>query len=71
MKEPKLYKDLYQISLHVFHRTKSFPKALRPTLGRKIEEAALNCLLSIRKASVAKPQMRLKHLYSVKTFTHS
>lgn len=65
MKEPKLYKDLYQVAIHVFHRTKSFPKALRPTLGRKIEEASLSCLLNIRKASTAKPQVRLKYLYTV------
>lgn len=64
MKNPKIYVDCYQATIHVFHRTKAFPKALRPTLGRKIEEASLNCLLGVRKASVSKSQMRLKHLYS-------
>lgn len=65
MKEPKLYKDLYQMSIHIFHRTRGFPKALRPTLGRKIEESSLNSLLNMRKATTAKPQIRLKYLYAV------
>ena len=63
MKNTKIYSDCYRASIHVFHRTKSFPKALRPTLGRKIEEACLNCLLSIRKAGVVKGNSRLQHLY--------
>lgn len=60
---PKIYKDLYQVTIQIFHRTKAFPKSLRPTLGRKLEEASLECLLSIRKASTSGPQTRLKHLY--------
>lgn len=64
MKNPKIYSDCYQATIHIFHRTKSFPKALRPTLGRKIEEASLNCLMSIRKASVSKGNLRVKHLLS-------
>lgn len=49
--------------LHIFGRTKSFPKPLRPTLGRKIEEASLNCLLNIRKAAVTRSSVRLNSLY--------
>ncbi len=64
MKSTKVYSDCYQAAIQIFHRTKSFPKALRPTLGRKIEEASLNCLLSIRKAGVTKASVRLRHLYS-------
>ncbi|MER2513208.1 MAG: four helix bundle protein [Nitrosomonas ureae] len=62
MRDSKIYVDCYQATLHVFHRTKAFPKALRPTLGRRIEESCLNCLLGVRKASVTKAQTRLKHL---------
>lgn len=61
MKQPKIYSDCYQTTIHIFHRTKSFPKALRPTLGRKIEEAGLNCLLNIQKASYNK-SIRLQSL---------
>ncbi|MDC1174427.1 four helix bundle protein [Bacteriovoracaceae bacterium] len=64
MKNPKIYSDCYQLSIQTFHRTKTFPKALRPTLGRKIEEATLECLLSVRKASVTRSNIRLKHLYN-------
>lgn len=63
MMAPKVYKDQYQVTIQIFHRTKGFPKALRPTLGRKLEEASLECLLNIRKASVSPPSTRLKHLY--------
>ena len=61
MKNPKIYTDCYQATIQVFHRTKSFPKALRPTLGRKIEEASLSCLLNIQKASLNKT-IRLQSL---------
>lgn len=64
MKEPKIYSDCYQAAIHVFNRTKSFPKALRPTLGRKMEEASLACLASVRKATVSAPSLRMKHLYA-------
>jgi four helix bundle protein len=64
VKNPKIYSDCYQMSIQSFNRTRSFPKALRPTLGRKIEEANLKCLLSIRKASVTRGDTRLKYLYS-------
>jgi len=62
MKHPKIYTDCYQTAIQVFFRTKSFPKALRPILGRKIEEAILLCLLSIYKASVNKKRLRIDHL---------
>lgn len=64
MKEPKIYSDCYQATIHVFNRTKSFPKALRPTLGRKMEEASLDCLTSVRKATVSAPSLRMKYLYA-------
>lgn len=64
MKDPKIYSDCYQTAITIFSKTKSFPKALRPTLGRKIEESSLNCLLSIRKAGVTTGDKRLLNLYS-------
>jgi len=64
MKAPKIYSDCYQAAIQVFHRTKNFPKALRPTLGRKIEEASLSCLVSVRKASVSSPHQRIRYLYT-------
>jgi hypothetical protein len=36
----------------IFHRTKNFPKQLRPTLGRRIEEGALNLTQYLRKTFV-------------------
>ncbi len=63
MKEPKIFADCYQTSIQVFNSTKNFPKALRPTVGRRLEEASLNCLISIRKASLSAPALRLKYLH--------
>lgn len=63
MKETKVYSDCYQATVQIFHRTKSFSKPMRPTLGRRIEEATLDCLVNVRKASVVKSaEHRLKHL---------
>lgn len=64
MKEPKIYSDCYQTAIQIFNRTKNFPKALRPTLGRRIEDSSLSCLVNVRKASVAAPSQRMKYLYS-------
>jgi four helix bundle protein len=63
MKNNKIYSDCYQTSIHIFNRTKSFPKHLRPTLGRKIEESILDCLLNIRKANVSTAPKRIDFLY--------
>lgn len=63
MRETKVYSDCYQATIQVFHRTKNFSKAMRPTLGRRIEEATLDCLVNVRKASVVKSKaQRLQHL---------
>lgn len=63
MRETKIYSDCYQATVQIFHKTKNFSKAMRPTLGRRIEEATLDCLVNVRKASVVKSaEQRLKHL---------
>ncbi len=64
MKDPKIYADAYQAVIQVFHRTKNIPKALRPTIGRKVEESVLSCLLNIRKATLSTGPYRMKHLIS-------
>lgn len=50
MKNPKVFTDSYQLTVTLFHRTKSFPRALRPTLGRQLEEASLKLTLVLRRA---------------------
>lgn len=63
MRETKVYSDCYQATVQIFNKTKSFSKPMRPTLGRRIEEATLDCLVNVRKASVVKsPEQRLRHL---------
>jgi len=64
MKHPKIYVDCYQAAIQIFNRTKSFPKHLRPTLGRRLEESALSCLLSVQKACVTTKDLRHTHLIS-------
>lgn len=41
-KRPRIFSDCYQLTVCIFNRTKSFPKALRPTIGRRLEEASLD-----------------------------
>jgi len=62
MKYPKIYFDCYQAAIQIFNRTKAFPKQLRPTLGRKLEESSIDCLLSIQKACVTTREVRVNHL---------
>ena len=50
MKDPKVFVDSYQFTISLFHRTKSFPRALRPTLGRRLEEQSIEMTQSLRKA---------------------
>lgn len=50
MQRSKIYKDSYQLMIHVFHRTKNFPKFYRPTLGRRLEEGSLDLTQVIAQA---------------------
>ena len=49
VKLPKVYSDSYQLTLTAFARSKSFPKPMRPNLGRRIEEASLDLTSATRK----------------------
>jgi len=62
MKDSKVYSDSYQLTILTFHRTKSFPRHLRPTLGRSLEEKVLELSYVIRKSSVYTGRVRLKYL---------
>lgn len=50
MREPKVFSDSYQFTISLFNRTKSFPRSLRPTLGRKMEELSLEMTQNLRRA---------------------
>ena len=63
MKDPQIYTDGYQLALSLFHRTKSFGKHLRPTLGRKLEETAIDLVLTTKKAMFSKGDFKVKHLH--------
>lgn len=63
MKDSKIYVDAYQLALNLFHRTKSFSKHLRPSLGRAIEEASLKLTFSTKKAMFSQSGRKTKHLY--------
>ena len=49
----KIYADSYALALGVFTRTKSIPKAQRPTLSRGIEECSFELLCATRATGVA------------------
>ena len=48
MELPQLYKDTYELALGIFACTKSLPKHARPTLGRRLEENALELASQVR-----------------------
>jgi len=54
MRNPKVYADAYQFCVQVFFRTKAFQKAMRPTLGRRLEETAMELVFAARGFSVAR-----------------
>jgi len=62
MKNPKLFSDSYQLTLTLFHRTKNFPKQMRPTVGRRLEESSVDLLLSVKLASISKGKSRVQKL---------
>ncbi len=62
LSEPKIYSDSYQLMLSLFNRTRAFPKFFRPTLGRQLEEAALDLLKKVRLAAVNKEGLRVSSL---------
>ena len=65
MSNPKVYSDAYQLSIHAFNQTRTFPKFHRPTLGRRMEEATLDLTIRLRfalMASKSERRTRLEHL---------
>ncbi|NBT59418.1 four helix bundle protein [bacterium] len=58
--DPPVISDAYQLSLSLFHRTKGFTKHLRPTLGRRLEEASLELLVLLRNFSFSKDKIQRK-----------
>jgi hypothetical protein len=48
----KIYADAYALSLVVFTRTKSIPRAHRVSLARGLEVSALELVFGVRQAGV-------------------
>lgn len=69
---PKLYKDSYDLALGIFSVTKSFPKHARPTLGRKLEENAVELASGVRLlllTSRRKEELKLNQIHSATVFS--
>lgn len=71
MKNPKAFADAYQFTIALFSHTRSFPKHLRPTLGRHLEEKSLFLTTHLQKALLSPvksskgDQNRLIHLQKI------
>jgi 23S rRNA-intervening sequence protein len=61
MQKTKIYKDSYQLMIHVFNRTKTFPKFYRPTLGRRLEENSLDLTQIIAQAMMLSSSHKIQH----------
>lgn len=48
----KIVVDAYSLALAIFKRSSGFPKHYRPTLGRRLEDGALNLTLAVRISSL-------------------
>jgi|GEM_PF-6444613 len=51
IKTTKVFADAYAMTLNLLSRTRNFPKHLRPTLGRRLEDACLDLTIQLRLAS--------------------
>lgn len=51
IKTTKVFADSYAMTLNLLSRTRNFPKHLRPTLGRRLEDACLDLTIQLRLAS--------------------
>jgi hypothetical protein len=51
--DAKVLVDSYQLTMMIFKKSRSFPKQYRPTLGRRLEDGAINLTLAIRVAVLA------------------
>ena len=51
--DAKILVDSYQLTMMIFKRSRSFPKQYRPTIGRRLEEGAINLTLAVRIASLS------------------
>ena len=59
----QLLSDSYQLSVFIFNCTKNMAKALRPTLGRSLEENSIQLIFTARKALSTKDHMRISSLH--------
>lgn len=48
-RSPQVFSDSYSLCLQVFHYSKLFSRPYRPTLGRRLEESALDVVLNLKK----------------------
>jgi hypothetical protein len=51
VKDLKIFSDSYKLIIEILNETSHFPKYLRPTLARRIEELSLDLVQSIRRAT--------------------
>jgi hypothetical protein len=58
--DPQVCKDLYEMTILLFNQTKKFPRNIRPTIARRIEEATLEATQTMRSYSLT-PKKRKKN----------
>lgn len=60
--DSKIVVDSYQLCLIVFKTSRNFPKQYRPTLGRRLEDSAINLVLCSRSASMTSGKDRARRI---------
>ncbi len=56
MKLPPVYTETYHFTIELMRRTAHLPKAYRPTLGRRMEEAAMDMTILLRQSLLTPSQ---------------
>lgn len=57
-----VYKLGYDLMLEIYHRTKTFPREYKFSIGEKIKQESLDLLISIYKANKSKKENRIKYI---------
>ncbi len=60
IREPKVVSDLNSLALTIFDVSKKIPKHWRPSLGRKLENLALDSLLATKRFAMSPHNQKLQ-----------
>lgn len=62
IKLPPIYSEAYHLAASLLKQTAHIPKAYRPTLGRRMEEAALDIVVQLRQELLKAESLHIQQI---------